>query len=133
MRVLSLLISAIALAQAALAEDSCLAIKEFHASGGNLVKIKNTDPMQILPPVILLDCGNQQCVATIVVEGIVDNDGSLRDLKVIENTYADQREERAAALLQWMTKSRYEPPVLNGKSVCVHQTWRRKFGTLDPS
>lgn len=131
MRFVTVIACLFAFVQAAAAEDVCMPMKDFFHQGGTLVEIKSSDPMQIVPPVILLDCGDKQCVANITVEGIVEKDGSLRDLQVTENTYTDKQDERAAALLQWKEKARYQPPMLNGQSVCVRQTWHYKFGTLD--
>jgi len=121
MRTLLLLALMVILPFQAIAEttfDDCPASVDwatFKSSGGAL-KMKYRPPMNFPPCVPMDTCGDGYVLVGFRVTAM----GSVANVLVVENTYKESaREETSSAVQNLVTGIQFEPPTLNGSSVCV--------------
>ena len=73
-------------------------------------------------------CGHVECSGSVSLEGIIDKDGNVRNVRVTANTMTNKREEFAAAAIRKFEGSHYEKPSIDGKPVCVRSYFDELVG-----
>jgi hypothetical protein len=124
LRILSLALSCFVPMVARAACPSVIDGKTFSAHGGKLVPAgKAASPD--LPPDFF--CDRPACPGAVTFETLLDETGHIRIVKTLSNSFQIEPEKHAAIVASMITGNSYEPPQLDGKSVCVRMQMRMVF------
>ena len=102
----------------------CLPETEFEKLGGKLVRTRVVDYNNLYEAIPWFFCDRLACYGSVTFEGEVGEDGAPRSVRITKNTWIDRPEEHAAVLKQRLLASRYAPPKLHGKPVCIKMGWQ---------
>jgi hypothetical protein len=90
---------------------------KFMARGGVFQRTRGID-FNSADAFTLFDCGRVSCRGEFEFHYVVDVHGTPINIRVVKDTYS-RRPEHAKAAIQLFAATRYKPPRLAGKPVCV--------------
>jgi hypothetical protein len=110
--------------QSALAGSNCMSASEFEKHGGKVVRVDRLD-LENLP--YNFSCDFVPCFGALEYSGTIDATGNVRNLTVTHNTWAYRPDYHASVIAAKLEASRYAPPKLHRRSVCVDMKWHVEF------
>ncbi len=106
---------------------ACMAEADFLKHGGKLITTKDVDLHNLDQAIPSFFCDRVACFGKVAFEFEVGEDGAPRNVRVTENTWKDRPTEHAAVLEERLLASRYAPPKLRRKLVCIETDWQLVF------
>ncbi len=127
-RVLLAAMLTIVVSKPASAADRCIDYREFAREGGKLKHLKGIDGSNMERSLENFFCDRPACYGTVEFRGVINRNGNVEDLSSMSNSWDDRPAQHAKLIQARLAGSKYAPPKLHGRPVCLKMHWNIVFG-----
>jgi hypothetical protein len=118
----------IAFSKPAFAADHCIDYRDFARDGGKLKHLRGIDGSNMERALENVSCDHPACYGTVEFSGVINQHGLVEDLSSRSSSEDDRPAQYAKGIETRLAASKYAPPKLSGKPVCLKMHWNIVFG-----